>query len=288
MKKKIPLEEGEIIEARSAGALNLSPSGRWRLGEWIKTNSRMLFLQGDNVNFAVALDCLTDVERCEREYSFTKKECLKILWRKPDGESHFWLIVPDMKAWEGILACAGQSKINISERDIAMLAGELGPEAEGILWFIYRRRHATIGELASHAGADNHMIVLERIRREINPAAEKVLGGPAMVFRQRWIDPLSGWNGREIKFSWWLADSGLADEPFYDVIDEGEFYRVIVESDRATEVLFEGRVLKATTNTGHSLSIELPDVDAMSSIKKKYQNGILELQVTKAKSQTIA
>lgn len=169
-----------------------------------------------------------------------------------------------------------------------MLAGELGPEAEGILWFIYRRRHATIGELASHAGADNHMIVLERIRREINPAAEKVLGGPAMVFRQRWIDPLSGWNGREIKFSWWLADSAVAGEPFYDVIDEGKFYRVIVESDRATEVLFEGRVLKATTNTGHSLSIELPDVDAMSSIKKKYQNGILELQVTKAKSQTIA
>lgn len=284
MKKKIPLEEGEIVEARSAGALSLSPSGRWRLGEWVKTGNRVLFLQGGNVNFSAALNCLTDVERGEREYSFTKKACLKILWRKSNGESQFWLIVPDIKAWEGILACAGQNRINISERDMAILAGELDPEAEGLLWFIYRRRHATIGELASHAGADNHMVVLERIRREINPAAEKVLGGPAMVFRQRWIDPLSGRNGKEIKFSWWLADSAVADEPFYDVIDEGEFYRVIVESDGATETSFEGHVLKATTGVGHGLSISLPDVDALSPIKKKYQNGILEMQIAKASS----
>ena len=279
--KKLPLEDGETVELRSPGALNLSQPGRWRLGEWIKTNNRVLFLQGENLSFAAALDLLTGVEQCERDYSFGKKPCLKISWRKPQGESSFWLISPDINAWQGMFAI-GQCKGVVAEKDIAILAKELGSQSEGLLWFMYRKRHATISDLATKIGIENHMIVLEKIRGEINPAAEKIIGGPILTFRQSWTDPLLGQNAKKIKYSWWLADGGAKDEPFYDIIDEGEYCRVVVESPETAQIVLDGHILKVIAGESLSLSITLPDFDFIPDIKKFYRNGVLELQLMKA------
>lgn len=285
MNKKLPLETEEVLETRSPGAFTLFQSGRWRLGEWIKTNRRIIFLQGGNLVFAAVLDSITHVEQCEREYSFGKKTCLKVSWRKQEGESCFWLMSPDIGVWREVFA-VGRPYGMITEGEIALLAKELGLESEGILWFVYRRRHATISELSAGVGAENHMIVLERIKHEINPAAEEIIGKPVLVFRQSWTDPLMGEKAEKIKFSWWLADGGVKDESFYDVIDEGDYYRVIVEAPETADVALEKHLLKVTVSEGSNLVIALPEFDFMPDVKRFYRNGVLELQVAKVNKTT--
>lgn len=256
---------GEAIDCRSVGAFSSEPTGRWRLGEWVCTNARVLFLQGGNVVFSTMLDDLISVEWCEREYSFSKKQCLKSAYREKKGERVFWLIVPDIEQWR--LKLFERFIGAVTEEDVARLAKELDSDAEKLVWFLHRRRCATIGELAEKINAENHMDVLQKIRREINPVSEKLTGRPAFVFRQ---------------YKWWFAGDKVASEPFYDVIDEGNFYRVIVESPEAAKIRLDGHLLKVTTDGGLNLSITLPNFDFIQDIKKSYRNGVLELQITKS------
>lgn len=273
MIKRLPLESDEAVQLRSAGALSLAPSGRWRLGMWICTNARVLFLQGGGVVFSTALDDLIAVERCEREYSFGKKPCLKNTYREKEGEPFdtlraqrtFWLMTPDIEGWR--LKLFERFIGTMPEADVARLAKELDSDAEELVWFLHRRRCATIGELAAKINAENHMDVLQKIRREINPASEKLMGRAAFVFRQ---------------YKWWFAGDAAASEPFSDVIDEGDFCRVIVESLETARIELKRHVLKVQADGGLNLSIALPDFDFMPDIKKSYRNGVLELQITKA------
>lgn len=273
MRKRLPLENDEVVWLRCSGALCLAPSGRWRLGIWICTNARVLFLQGGGVVFSTTLGDLISVELCEREYSFGKKPCLKNTYREKEGEPFdklraqrtFWLMTPDIEQWR--LKLSERLIGTMPEADVARLAKELDSDAEELVWFLHRRRSATIGELAAKINAENHMDVLRKIRHEINPASEKLTGQPAFVFKQ---------------YKWWFAGDQAASEPFSDVIDEGDFYRVIVESPETARIMLDGHVLKVQTDEGLNLSITLPDFDFMPNIKKSYRNGVLELQITKA------
>lgn len=264
MIKRLPLENDEAVQLKCAGALSLAPSGQWRLGIWMCTNVRILFLQGGNAVFSTVLDDLISVELCEREYSFGKKPCLKNTCREKEGERTFWLMTPDIEQWR--LKLFEKFAGTMSEADVAELAKELDSDAEELVWFLHRRRCATIGELAAKIGAENHMDVLQKIRREINPTSEKLTGQPAFVFRQ---------------YKWWFAGDKAVSEPFSDVIDEGDFYRVIVEAPETAKIALDGHVLKVTTDGGLSLSITLPSCDFTPDIKKSHRNGVLELQVTK-------
>lgn len=272
MTKRFSLEDDEAVELRCAGALNLAPSGRWRLGEWICTNVRLLFLQGGSAVFSTALDDLISVEQCEREYSFGKKPCLKSAYREKEGEPldklgaqrTFWLVTPDIEQWR--IKLTERFRGTMPEAFVAELAKELDSDAEELVWFLRSKRCATIGELAAKIGAENHMDVLQKIRREINPTSEKLIGQPAFVFRQ---------------YKWWFAGDGAVSEPFSDVIDEGDFYRVIVEAPETAKINLDGHVLKVTADRGLNLSIVLPDFEFVPDVKRFYRNGVQELQVVK-------
>ena len=265
MNKRLSLQDGEVAQLTCSGALCLAPSDRWRLGNWICTNVRVLFLQGGEIVFSALVDDLISVERCEREYSFGKKSCLKCVQREKEGERTFWLMTPDVDEWRAKLS---ESLIGtMSEADVARFASELDSDTEELVWFLQRRRCATIGELAAKINAENHMNVLQRIRREINPASEKLTGQAAFIFKQN---------------KWWFAGDKVESEPFYDVIDEGDFCRVIVESPETARVTLDGHVLKVTTGESLNLSINLPDLDFMPDIKKSYRNGVLEIRLDKA------
>lgn len=270
MNKRLPLEEGEEIEIRSRGALSTISTGRWRLGEWIKTDRRILFLQGGSISLSVSLDLLSDISLCEREYSFGKKPCLKIVKRDPSGDKPLWLVSHDIKAWQQKLS--ERLKGAISEGGVIKLAKALGYESEKLLWFLYRKRHATIGKLAEEINAGSHMDVLNKIRCEINPAAQELIGRPVFIFRQVWAD---------INYSWWFADVVEVGEPFYDIIDEGSFYRVIAETPEDAEVLVDKRTLQLVNELGFKNIIELPeDADGICG-SNSYRNGILELPIRK-------
>lgn len=270
MNKRLPLEEGEQIEIRSSGAMSAAPSGRWRLGEWVKTDRRLFFLQGETVRFSAGLNLLLEIELVEREYSFWKRQCLKIDCCSRKGEEVFWLMLPDVKLWQEKLS--QYTGHTITEGDIIQLAERLGHEAEVLLWFLYRKRHANIGELAAVMGTDNHMEVLNRIRREINPAAQEIIGRPIFIFRQKW-------NG--IAYNWWLTELSSEGEPFHDIIDEGDFYRVIAETPEDAEVVANSGTLVFVTKHGFKNTVELPRDAKGICGNRHYRNGILEIRLDK-------
>lgn len=270
MVMKLPLKENEIVELRSPGALSVTPSGRWRLGEWCKTDRRLFFLQGGVVCLSAELNSLLDIELVEREYSFWKRQCLKIDYCGSEGEEVFWLMLPDVKLWQEKLSQYAGSAV--TEGDIIQLAERLDHEAEQLLWFLYRKRHANINELTAAMGTDNHMEVLNKIRREINPAALTIIGRPIFIFRQKW-------NG--IAYNWWLTELSSEGEPFHDIIDEGDFYRVIAETPEDAEVVSSNGTLAFMTKHGFKNTIKLPkDANGVCG-NRHYRNGILEIRLDK-------
>ncbi|MBK8050332.1 MAG: hypothetical protein IPK16_26440 [Anaerolineales bacterium] len=87
-----------------------------------------------------------------------------------------------------------------------------------------------IDELADLIGAPTHMDVLFRIRKAINPAAEKWMGRPILVFEESRIDPCTG---QSVPFSWWLSGAPATKpepkriEP--EVFDEGDRFTIVME-----------------------------------------------------------
>lgn len=268
---RLPLEEGEEIEVRSEGALSLVPSGRWRLGEWCKTDRKLFFLQGGIVRFMAGLDSLLEIEIVEREYSFWKRQCLKIDHYGRKSEEIFWLMLPDVKLWQEKLSQYIGNPIK--EADIVRLAEKLDHEAENLLWFLYRKRRANIGELAAAMGTDNHIEVLNRIRHEINPAAQEIIGRPIFIFRQEW---------NEIAYNWWFAEMALDGESFHDIIDEGTFYRIIAEAPEDAEVVKNNGTLLFVNKHGFKNTVELPRDAKGICGDRHYRNGILEIRLDKA------
>ena len=264
MIKRLPLENDEAVQLKCAGALSFAPSGQWRLGIWICTNVRVIFLQGGNVVFSTALDDLISVERCEREYSFGKKPCLKNAYREKENERTFWLVTPDIEQWR--LKLFERLMGTMPEADVARLAKDLDSDAEELVWFLHRRRCATIGELAAKINAENHMDVLQKIRREINPTSEKLTGQPAFVFKQ---------------YKWWFAGDSTVSEPFSDVIDEGDFYRVIVEASEGAKATVEGDILMLSAVDGFKCEVRLPKDAIGSPTDGSYRNGIREFVLKK-------
>src|SRR3989338_2433843 len=270
MLNKLPLEDGEQIDIRSAGAMSVAPSGRWRLGEWCKTNKKLLFLQGGDVRFFTGLNSLLEIELVEREYSFGKRQCLKIDCYGRESEEIFWLMLPNVKLWQEKLSKYVGS--TVAEGDIIKLAEKLSHEAEMLVWFLYRRHRANISELATAMGTDNHMEVLNKIRLEINPASQEIIGRPIFIFRQKW-------NG--IAYNWWLTELSSEGEPFHDIIDEGDFYRVIAETPEDAEVVVKNGKLAFAAKLGFKNTIELPRDAKGICGDRHYRNGILEIRLDK-------
>lgn len=270
--KIFPHENSEGVELRASGALSLSPLGRWKLGEWQKQEEKLLFLQGKRVCFSIDLISIIEIESLEREYAFSKKKCIKIVYGGKEGEKTFWLIVSDIKLFQRMLS---RYIVNtITEDDVITLSKGLDHKAEALLWFLYRRRHANINELSRAIGEDNHMTVLNLIRKDINPRSEEIMGRELFIFRQSLHD---------ITYNWWLTGRPSEGEPYHDIIDEGDFYRVIVEATHDAEVVANNGKLILVTKDKFKNTIKLPQ-NTGAIARRHYRNGILEIQLHKVPS----
>lgn len=274
---RLPLEDGETVTFESPGALSVEALGRWRIGEWIKTDRRILFIQTGAVRFCVKQDALVEVCPCEREYAYKQRRCLKIVFNGEEDGKTVWMITPDVRRWEAGLA--GLFRNTLTEGDIVKVAHPLGLGAEKILWHLYRRRHATISEIAKVAGAASHMDVLNIIRNEINRSSKEILGRPVLIFKQEGICP-SGC--RNVAYSWWFSGCQVAeDNPFCDIMDEGEYYRIIVESPPDAKIEIADNKLYLQGHHGFLHTIPLPAVASANILNKSYSNGIWEVGIEK-------
>ena len=114
---------------------------------------------------------------------------------------------------------SGAEPMIVREDQIEELAATLSPAGARILWHLWERRHADIKELAAVAGSRSHMEVLTLLREGINGAAERLFGHPALEFKERGLDPVSG---QVVTFQWWLERAGESGEAGYDDGVEGE------------------------------------------------------------------
>lgn len=271
------MEDGETVTLESPGALSVEALGRWRIGEWIKTDRRMLFVQAGDVRCRVETGALMEISPCEREYSFNKRRCLRIVFNEGCDLRTLWLITPDIRRWEDGLS--SYLKNSLTEEDIVKVAHHLSLGAEKILWHLYRKRHATIAEIAETSGSVSHMEALNLIRNEVNRVSKEIIGRPVLVFRQEGDCP-SGCQ--KVAYSWWFVGcKAVHESPFCDVINEGEYYRIIVESPPDANVKITDGQLCVQDDRGFSHSVPLPPGASKTILNKSYSNGILDVGVLK-------
>ena len=94
-----------------------------------------------------------------------------------------------------------RTDIGIELRDIAAVARQVDSDCARILWHVWQHRHARLDELVELVGETSHWNVLLRIMNVINPAAQRVLGQPILVFEKSALDYQTG---EHVFHSWWL------------------------------------------------------------------------------------
>ncbi len=85
--------------------------------------------------------------------------------------------------------------------NIAEVARLVDSDSARMLWYVWQHRHARLDELTELVGETSHWNVLLRIMNVINPAAERVLGRPILVFEKSALDYHTG---EHVFHSWWL------------------------------------------------------------------------------------
>ncbi len=97
-----------------------------------------------------------------------------------------------------------RTKSRVEPGDITAVARLVDPDSARILWHVSQHRHARLDELAELVGETSHWNVLLRIMHDINPAAERVLGQPILVFEKSAMDYHTG---EHVFHSWWFFSS---------------------------------------------------------------------------------
>ena len=94
------------------------------------------------------------------------------------------------------------TQLCVDEETLTTLAAKLDPPAAHLLWHVWHNGYANLEELVQLLGSDSHSEVLLKIKGEINPTAEQLLGSPILDFRKRATDTVTG---KTVLFSWWIA-----------------------------------------------------------------------------------
>lgn len=92
----------------------------------------------------------------------------------------------------------------------------LDKESKAIVFYCWRNDWATIQELSYLIAARNDSYTLFKIKEVINAEALKMLGKPALVFKERATDPVTK---NIVNFAWW----------FNLEVQKKEFCRIRVE-----------------------------------------------------------
>lgn len=173
----------------------------------------------------------------------------------------------------------------VDEERVRKIAQDLDPDSGKLLWYLWRKRHARIDELAQAIKAPTHMDVLIKIKEIINPQAEKVMGSPVLSFERARIDYETG---EKVLFSWWLmgGEGPRKREFLLDLFDEGNYLNIVMELLGAKEKdialkVERNKLLISVSSMGYQEEIHLPVEVTPENFSKRYNNGILQVKLNK-------
>lgn len=176
----------------------------------------------------------------------------------------------------------------VDEERVKEIAQDLDPDSEKLLWHLWQKRHAQIEELAQAIKSPTHMDVLIKIREIINPRAEKVMGGPILFFEKSRMDYETG---EKVLFSWWLMgrERPGKKEFLLDLFDEGDHLNIVMELRGVKEEdielkVEEDRLLISVPSKGYQEKIRLPVSVDLKNFSKRYNNGILQVKLSKTET----
>ena len=343
-KKNLPdLLPNETIIRTDQAFMKPHPRSGWKPGHLALTNKRLVLHQPMRDIFSAFLETISTVSTEKIGFILRSVPALCLTFANPPKSesagqklrasmtpvpsrfkhpSKVYIVVKEADNWQKQIFNRTQRRV--SENDIEKIATELDSDSQAILFHIWEVRHATIQELAKLYDAPNHMEVLHRIRDNINPISERVLGFPILVFERSKVDPVTGYvhnqrnlvnaykrskfnpaEGEKVLFSWWIiGDTRLAGGqgeaekesvgPLIDVFDEEDHIVFVMELKGVQEKdlrlnIVDGH-LKVASNSGlvnYAEDILLPAKVDPGSMQKRYRNGILEVKLQKSLGKSI-
>jgi len=280
-----------IVLQQQGGYVDSSRYG-WKLGRLFLTTKRLVFRgpSGDTA-FETLLSRIrgVKVERKRAGLGTKPTLCVEYAGMKTERLTKVWFLLKDPDSWRREIH--SMTFMEISEKETNRILERLDPASTKILEYLRLQGHARIDELAGLIEAPTHMEVLLKIKRNINPTAERITGNPVLEFVNSRTDELTGEN---VVFSWWfcgyLMNKEKRKEPLLDVFDEKDNFTVIMETSgvEKDDVVFptEKKKLILFSNLvdgRYKAEISLPPKVNRESFTRRYNNNILELKFKKMK-----
>ena len=312
-----PLAPGEDPLLKAQGAVRVGARCGWKLGQLCLTSKRLVFSTPSAVALDVPLPAVDSLVVEKQKFVLCSKPAIRVRYDMPPGYSGSprtqaaWIITQELQRWWKKLY--EMTQLCVDEKSLTTLAAKLDPLAARLLWHVWHNGYTNLEELMQLLGADSHSEVLLKIKGEINPAAEQLLGVPILDFRKRATDTTTG---KTVLFSWWIAgrEKGVRNllperpggccaqkvpDTFFppiDLFDEDDHVDVVVELPGArpedvrasvescgvedTRLVLHAAVSDFTVN-GREIheQIPLPGAIQADAVDWKLNNGVLHVRL---------
>ncbi|MFQ5795143.1 MAG: Hsp20/alpha crystallin family protein [Candidatus Bipolaricaulia bacterium] len=221
----------------------------------------------------------------KKQFVLTKKPAICISYKHPRSEtsSKIWIIADDLNTWKREIY--GRTLLTIDEQAVDRIVQQLDQDSQEILWYCWRNGHATIDELSEVMKALAHMDLLHKIKKVINPTAERTIGSPILTFERSRVDPVTG---EKILFGWWLMGKKCLEgrEPILDIFDEEDHLTVILElldvQVQEEEILVRAGDDELTVSArGYHKKFSLPAEVHSEVFTQRCNNNMLQIKLNK-------
>lgn len=283
-------DETNVYPRIVKGAYKATGRSGWRYCVVSLDEGSLVCEFADGHRHIINLDSITDARVEQHRMGIGKKPVLVIEFKHQSGTGRkVWLNLKDPGSWKEEIAdlCLPP----VEAEDILGVAAGLDPVPAELLLYLHERGHATIDELVDIAGASCHMEVIILIKKEINPIFEKKLGRRMVEFADSRLDPETG---KVVRRSWWFSGERharvLSDTAPFDVIDEGDFVRAVIEPVNAAENdlaigIVDSNLLLSWPIGGkrEERTVPLPEGNYWEGVSYALNNGVLDIHVRKAR-----
>ena len=283
------LKKAEIHEPRRVveGAFKATRRSGWRYCLVGVSDQSIVCESADGRRRLIPIKRIIDVSVENQKMGLGYKPVLALEYETDSGTRRkLWLNLKEPFDWKEMIADIQLPQVGA--KDILNVAGTLPREAADLLYYLWERGHATIDELVEAVGASNHMEVIVLLKKEINPALEKMLGKPLVEFMGSRRDPVTG---ERVGNSWWLLGRGSIEEFPHrlsaDVFDEGGYVRVVIEPVNISwdelNISLDGNRLMVSFGgeVGKERIVTLSPEFSWGDVSYSLNNGVLDINVDK-------